>query len=153
MIFSTTNARWQTVIADLALILFLVAASALDESPAPVAAATVDTPPGADSATAGTTSGPTGETSDISLTMWSPVPGAPSLADWLAEQAPDESQRLAIAITYTKGGFDEALVTASALRSESGTAGVRARITIAEGDRAGALVSLVQDDPPAAENP
>ena len=145
MIFSATNARWQTVIADLSLILFLVAASALDESPAPVAAATRAAEP--------LTSGATGETADISLTMWSPGPAAPPLAEWLAEQVPDESQRLAIIITYTKGGFDEALATASTLRAESGVAGSRARITIAEGDRTGTTVSLVQDDPPPAEQP
>jgi hypothetical protein len=151
MIFASTNTRWQTVIADLSLILFLVAASALDESPKPVAAAALDAAPSAPSASTATTSGPSGETSDIALTMWSPGPGAPSLAEWLAEQAPDESQRLAIAITYANGGFDEALGTASTLRAESGAAGIRARITIAEGDRTGALVSLVQDDPPEPE--
>ena len=140
MIFSSTNARWQTVLADLSLILFLVVASALDDNPAPVAAATRHP-------------GETGETADVSLTMWSPGTTAPPLAEWLAEQAPDESQRLAIVITYTKGGFDEALAAASALRAESGAQGSRARITIAEGDRSGTLVSLVQDDPPRAEQP
>ncbi|MEN7536794.1 hypothetical protein [Aurantiacibacter flavus] len=143
MIFSATNARWQTVIADLSLILFLVAAAALDESPAPVAAATRAPSEAAQVAT--------GETADIALTMWRPGHGAPPLTDWLAEQTPDESHRLAIVITYTKGGFDEALATASALRAESGAAGSRARITIAEGERTGTMVSLVQDDPPQPE--
>ncbi|WP_137681363.1 hypothetical protein [Aurantiacibacter suaedae] len=145
MIFSSTNARWQTVLADLSLILFLVAASALDESPAPVAAAT-RAPREGDAVD-------TGETADVSLTMWSPGPAAPPLAEWLAEQTPDESQRLAIVITYAKGGFDEALATASTLRAESGSEGSRARITIAEGDRSGTMVSLVQDDPPPASRP
>ena len=144
MIFASNNVRWQTVIADLSLILFLVTASALEENPGPAKAAPAHpAPPMA-------TGVPTGETADVSLTMWSPGVGAPPLDEWLAEQAPDESQRLAIAITYAKGGFDQALATAAALRTQSGAAGVRARITIYEGASPGALVSLVQDDPPAS---
>ncbi|RIV81354.1 hypothetical protein D2V17_17565 [Aurantiacibacter xanthus] len=145
MIAGVSKARWQTVIADLSLILFLVTASALDQSPAPVAAATRDP--------AETHEVATGETADIALTMWSPGPGAPPLAEWLAEQTPDESQRLAIVITYAKGGFDEALASAATLRAESGAAGSRARITIAEGERSGTMVSLVQDNPPAPAQP
>ncbi|OYX66910.1 MAG: hypothetical protein B7Y88_03510 [Sphingomonadales bacterium 32-64-17] len=138
------------MLADLSLILFLVVASTLDESPAPVAAATRDP---RDNSAVETGAVETGETADVSLTMWSPGTAAPPLAEWLAEQTPDESQRLAIVITYTKGGFDDALATASALRAESGAQGSRARITIAEGDRTGTLVSLVQDDPPVASQP
>ena len=141
MIFSPTTARWQTVIADLSLILFLVAAAALDDNPV-TEAAPPPPPPSIAPPTA------TGETADISLTMWSPGAGAPTLGEWLAEQAPDESQRLAIAISYAPGDFDEALKTAAQLRAASGAAGTRARITIAEGTSTDALVSLVQDDPP-----
>ena len=132
MIFSAQTSRWQTVIADLSLILFLVAASALESGPAPLAKA----------APAAALEEPI----DIALTVWSDVPGAPTLGEWLAEQAADDSQRLSITVTYPAGGLESALARISAVRLQSGTAGADARILIAEGADISIQVRLVQDD-------
>ena len=136
MILSATSSRWQTVIADLSLILFLVAASALEDQP--------DMPaiPGTPAANAATTAEPV----DIALTIWSDGPDSVALGEWLAEQTPHDGERLSITITYSAGRLAEAIARASATRQATGDAGDDARIIIAEGLADRIQVRLVQDD-------
>ena len=71
---------WQTVLADLSLILFMVTATALSDSPAKA-------PPPAPLALPAL-----GEP----VAVWRSEPGGPSLEDWLASQAADPRQRLTL---------------------------------------------------------
>jgi len=131
MIFHSSSSRWQTVIADLSLILFLVAASALEE----------------DNSAAG------GGDPGISLTIWSDVAGAMPLPHWLSEQAPDDGQRLAITVTYRPGQLDNALSTASRIGTQAGLTAADARIVIMEGQADSVEVRIVQDDADPALGP
>lgn len=134
MILSATSSRWQTVIADLSLILFLVAASALEDQPEELASVLAANAP------------MNAEPVDIALTIWSDAPGSVALGEWLAEQAPHDGQRLSITITYSAGRLAEAIARANETQQATGDAGADARIIIAEGQADRVQVRLVQDD-------
>lgn len=71
---------WQTVLADLSLILFMVMAAAVQQMP--------DTPADTAMAILPQTADP--------VAVWSAAPGGPGLAEWLAEQPADPRQRLTV---------------------------------------------------------
>ena len=71
---------WQTVLADLSLILFMITAAAASELPAAAPAQKVPALPAL------------GEP----VAVWREGPGAPPLRDWLARTAPDQRLRLTI---------------------------------------------------------
>lgn len=124
--------RWQTVLADLSLILFLVTALALEEEQQPhppVSAATSATP-----------------ASHVALGVWRQVPGGLPLREWLAQQPPDAGQRVALTITYRAGLLADALAQAQALQADMGAAGANARVLLVQGNADGAMVRLVQDN-------
>ena len=73
---------WQTVLADLSLILFMVMASAVNEAPASAPAAPL--PPAVLPALGDP------------VALWRQAPGAPPLKDWLASSGPDPRLRLTI---------------------------------------------------------
>lgn len=127
---------WQTVIADLALILFMVTAAAMqgsrkqdDRVPASVPAP-VSVPMPA-----------LGEP----LALYRPAQGAPPLAQWLALQAPDARQGLTIVSHYPPGQADEATRAAVALAGEAGEAGNQARIVVEPGERLDVVAMLAFD--------
>lgn len=78
---------WQTVLADLSLILFMVTATALSDSPAKA-------PPPAPLALPAL-----GEP----VAVWRSEPGGLSLEDWLASQAADPRQRLTLVAAPADG--------------------------------------------------
>src|SRR5690606_20797347 len=82
-------AGWQTTIADLALILFIVTAAAIDGQPSPAEKASAETaaPPA----------------SGEPLAVYRAGDGVPPLGQWLAEQAPDSRQYLTIVARYRAG--------------------------------------------------
>lgn len=121
-----TGSGWQYALADLSLILFMVTAAALSQADAKDAAHP----------------SVRGET----LAMWEAAPGAPSLDDWLAMQAPDTRQQLTIIARYAAGGQGQALARASALAASAGKAGHRARIVIEPGE-GGVTAALAYDAP------
>jgi hypothetical protein len=123
--------RFLIVIADLSLILFLVCASALQKQAAEPAPAPLETP--------------------VMLSVWSDAAGGITLAQWLAQQPPDDSQRLSIEVRYRAGGLAAALARADVLRLSAGAAGSDARVLIAEGPADAALAQLVQDNANGAE--
>ena len=126
MIAAPLSRRFLIVLSDLALILFLVCASALEEKPAvAVPQARLETP--------------------VMMSVWSDTPGGPSLAEWLAQQPPDDSQRLSIEVSYRAGEAAAAFARADALRLSAGEAGSDARVLIAEGAADGVMAQLVQD--------
>jgi hypothetical protein len=86
---------WQTVLADLSLILFMVMAAAVQQMPD----ATADDP----MASLPQTADP--------VAVWSAGPGGPDLAQWLAEQPNDPRQRLTILADPVAAGAAAALIT------------------------------------------
>lgn len=80
---------WQTVLADLSLILFMVTAAAVSEapaepgarSPAPIALPALGQP----------------------VAVWRAAPGGPGLSQWLASQPADPRQRLTLVAAPADG--------------------------------------------------
>ena len=140
---------WQTLLADLSLILFMVTAAAMADPPKPTAnaiAATLTPPPSAKALADPARAEP--------LAIWIDRPGMPSLRDWLAAQAPDSRQQMTIIARYAKGGAPKALARAQALAGEAGAIGAAARIIIEPDQGAGSelRVSLAYDLAQAAAN-
>jgi hypothetical protein len=123
------SAGWQTTIADLALILFIVTAAAIDGQPerADVALAT--------------------PASGQPLAVYRASEAAPPLGEWLAEQAPDGRQYLTIVARYPRGEAAAAAERALALAGQARTAGASARIVLEPGGGEDLLATLAFDRP------
>lgn len=138
---------WQTLLADLSLILFMVTAAAMAEPSVPAGKAPAAHPappppppkPGPDLVD---------PTRAQPLAVWREAPGGPDIAAWLASQQPDSRQRLTITLRYPPDGQSHAIVNIARLTQESGAMGQHARI-IMEPEPAGApsevLASLAYD--------
>lgn len=118
--------NWQTIIADLALILFMVTAAAMgskspEEGDNPVPAR--------------------GEP----LAIYRSQQGVPPLSAWLAEQAADERQQLTIIGRYRGADVQPAADAALALASEVAEHGVRSRILLEPADSSDVLAVLAFD--------
>lgn len=125
---------WQTSLADLSLILFMLAAAALHDKPQERAEK-----PGV-SAPASAQSEP--------LAVYDAAPDAPPLGAWLDQQAVDPRQQLTITARYgpTPGAREAALREAARLLAQAGPAGRAARVVVEPG--AGpARVALAYDTP------
>lgn len=130
MIASTTRIGWQTTLADLALILFMVTAAAMAE-----------TPEAAEPVTAGAPVPAGGEP----LAIYRAAPDAPPLGDWLAGQPRDPRQNLTIVARHAGGDATDTARAALALAQEAATAGHSARIVIEPAER-GDLVAVLDFD-------
>lgn len=117
---------WQTTMADLALILFIVSVAGLQ---------------GAKEEKSATDLPAQGEPTAV----YRARPGAPPLDLWLAEQAPDARQRLTIVAQYRSGGAEAAALQAVRLAAQAGAAGSAARIVLEEGDASGPTAFLAYD--------
>lgn len=111
---------WQTVTADLALILFLITAQAVREPPAPPSQ--VETGVEAETDTVE----PAPVTSSA-LALHKPAPGE-SVQEWLRATVTDERQVATISIGYAPGQREEALAEGERLLGEAEAAGVAARL-------------------------
>lgn len=118
---------WQTAMADLSLILFMVTAAAVSREPAGAQShgGGVKGPPAA------LAPSPQGE----ALAVYLDAPGAPPLADWLAQQSSDPRQQVTITVRYgaAPAGQQRALAAAARLVGEAGKAGRSARVVIEPG--------------------
>lgn len=135
-------ASWQTSLAHLSLILFMIAAAALSRqeaerramTPAPSSREAAASPPG------------------TPLAVYLALPGAPPLGPWLSQQPADPRQRLTITAFY--GPAPEtpaaALAEAALLARQAGSHGIRARIVVEPG-RGPARAVLAFDDPAPAD--
>ena len=119
---------WQTLFADLSIILFMVTAAAVSEESEPPVPSAQGTP----------------------LALYRAEAGAPPLADWLAAQGPDPRQQLSIVAHYAPGGQEAALAQAQALLHTAGAAGVQARLVVEPG--AGGIVAALAYDDPLAQD-
>jgi len=116
---------WQTMLADLSLILFMVSAAAMADGP-------VKTPPPAAPKPVGALA------RSEPLAVWRDAPGAPALGVWLAGQQADARQQLTITLRYRPADQAAALERAAALAREAGKVAGHARIILEPVERAGA---------------
>jgi hypothetical protein len=149
MIARTVGSGWQTILADLSLILFMVTASALANTPdgpfgsdadAPAAPRPPIPPP------------PIPQPPPIMpvaraepVGVWRATAGAPSLPQWLGEVARDPRLRLTITVHYAPGGRDAAMAEAARLDRTAGVHGETGRIVIEPGQPAGASAVIGYD--------
>jgi len=121
---------WQTSLADLSLILFMLCAAALHDRPAAPKSEIRASP------------------RSEPLAVYDAAPDAPRLAEWLDQQAADPRQQLTITTRYGSqpGAREAALREAARLLAEAGETGRSARVVIEPG--AGpARVALAYDMP------
>ena len=128
---------WQTIIADLALILFMVSISASAPSPEASRQAAADAAAGIE-APAPLPAAPSA--------IYRVAEGAPTLARWLAGQPRDPRQRLTILARH-RAGAEPAAAAALALAAEARAQGHAARIVI-EPAAADELLAMLAFDAP-----
>lgn len=121
---------WQTTMADLSLILFIVSVAGLQTGRTDRAAAQLPAQ---------------GEP----LALYSAGDDAPPIGEWLVEQAPDPRQHLTIVARYRPGDAAAAARRAIALAQDAGKAGHDARIVLEQGETDRLTASLAYDRPPA----
>jgi len=142
------GAGWQTILADLSLILFMMTAAALANShdgpmaPEPAATAKPQIKPNHQpnpqpTVAASLRAEPVG--------VWSDGPGVPPLAEWLTQQGRDPRLQPTILVRHMPGHARAALAQAEALVAAAGPRGAAARIVIEEGPADSASVLLAYD--------
>jgi len=124
---------WQTMLADLCLILFIVTASALN----PENGRKQD-----DHKVTAVEASPQAEP----LSVYRTGRDAPPLGQWLAAQGSDPRQLLTIVSTYRPGRQAEAMATAENLARQADAAGRTARIVVEPGS-GDASATLAFDQP------
>ena len=120
---------WQTVLADLALILFMVTAAVV---------ATAQSEPAA-----------MPSERSVPVAIYAATPDAPPLVEWLALHGADSRQQLTITAMYRAGGLAAALTRARSLAASAEAAGLAPRIVIEPGE--GELVAALAYDRPEAQ--
>ncbi len=141
---------WQTILADLAMILFMMTAAALanaPESPLLPAAVKADLPkapaPAAPRPPTPLSAAPSPRGEPVGV--WRDDPGAPGLAGWLAQQGRDPRLRVSILVRHQQGRETAALARAAKLLAGAGVRGAGARIVIEPGADDSASVVLAYD--------
>jgi hypothetical protein len=131
---------WQLILADLALILFLLTLSAL-----PAAEAETGLHLAARAAREEHDREEPRPEIAPAQALFRPVPGGPELGGWLAGQSPDPRTTLTIFATHAPGGEAEAWARAGALAAEARAAGARVRTIITAGKQPDLYASLAYD--------
>jgi hypothetical protein len=114
-----TGTGWQTLMADLSIILFMVTAAALSQAG----------PGKAQGSKAELAPSQRGEP----IAVYRSGTGAPPLAQWLDTQPRDERQMLTVVSTYQPGKQADALARATALARDAFSRGVLTRIVVEPG--------------------
>lgn len=119
---------WQLILADLALILFLVTLSALasEDARAPASATTPIEPAQA---------------------LYRPSPQAPSLREWLAERPRDPRATLTIFAQHSDATREQIWQEAQVLAGEAEASGFAVRVVLSRGSRSDLYASLAYDLP------
>lgn len=131
---------WQIILADLALILFLLTLSAL-----PAAEAETGRHAAARAVQEKTARKDTDPEVAAAQALFRPVAGGPSLGAWLKTQAPDPRATLTIFAIYAEGGEAAAWARTQALSAEARAAGARVRTIISAGPEDEIYASLAYD--------
>lgn len=155
LVSARTATSWQTSLADLSLILFMLMAAALAHRPAPprTDATTQTAPPDTASPDSAHSQAPSAQGEPLALYI--AAPGAPPLARWLESQPRDPRQQLTVTLAYGPGAEAKALETAAALVREQGGSLASARIVIEPGPGPGVapLRAALAFDAPSREAP
>ncbi|WP_246027200.1 hypothetical protein [Novosphingobium umbonatum] len=145
-----SGVSWQTMLADLALILFMVTAAAMADAPTKPKEPSAPPPAAA----------PEPPVQSEPLAVWRFAPDGPALGPWIASQQPDPRQQLTITLRYNPGQQAAALAQGSALaasaREFGGPTGARARIILepsAQEERLEAVAALAFDQNAGATPP
>lgn len=135
-----TAASWQTSLADLSLILFMISAAAISRQQGHLRQEK--------QVQARSREAPASSPEGTPLAIYIAGPGAPPLARWLAEQASDPRQRVTVTAPYgpDPGDMARSLAEAGRLAAEAEAAGHKARIVVEPGPPP-ARVVLAFDDP------
>lgn len=132
---------WQLILADLALILFLLTLSAL-----PAAEAETGQRLAARAVQEQASRKAVRPEIAASQALYRPVTGGPSLGAWLKAQAPDPRATLTIFAIHRPGGEADAWARAGALAAEARVAGTRVRTIISAGAGDEIYASLAYDE-------
>jgi hypothetical protein len=125
------SSSWATILADLAIILFMITAA--DLSNAEIARSAAEPSPAAV-----TTAEP--------VALYRPGGSAPPLGRWLAEQPRDPRQQLTIVVRYRAGEADTMAAEGLRLVSQAEAAGRDARLIAEPAERSDTAVVLAYDD-------
>lgn len=108
---------WQTIIADLSLILFMLTASVVTRQDL-----RVQPDPARPAKAVTTTAQPAPRSAPVAV--WIAGADAPPLAEWFAQQTQDSRQQVTVTATYAPGEMDQAFAQARALAHQIGDARV-----------------------------
>lgn len=129
MVIRDSNS-WQLILADLALILFLVATAAIaDEGEKDTSASSA-----------------TAQADVPAQALYRPYPGAPTLSQWLEQQRPDPRMTLSVVATHPGDQAEMAWHAAQELAQSARKTGIRVRVVLREGDKPDLYASLAYDD-------
>lgn len=133
-----TTSSWQIILADLALILFLVTAAALSAGHGigPGAGARATTDPAIRAAEQAP-----------AQALYRAGPGLPTLAQWLEAQPRDPRAALTIVAEHAPGEEEAAWSDARTMAATAHALGVRSRVIIRESDHSAIHASLAYDQP------
>ena len=135
---------WQTTMADLALILFLVTAQAVREeqiAPEPEQADQTPTEPVVSAAPKPREQTRQLPEAEAALALHKPARGE-SVGAWLSSAVTDERQIATITVGYTAGGRLAAVAEGSRLLEEAELADVAARLTLAPDTRDETVIAV-----------
>lgn len=139
---------WQLILADLALIFFLLMLTAL-----PAAEAESGRPLADKAARGEETQALASAEIAASQALYRPVAGGPSLTEWLAAQPRDSRATLTVFAHGRRGEDSISWSAARALASEAAASGVAVRTIITVGDEVDLYASLAFDAVPPPERP
>jgi hypothetical protein len=140
---------WQLILADLALILFLLTLSALPAAEAETRHRLADRAARGEEARAV----PASTEIAAAQALFRPVTGGPTLAEWLASQPRDPRATLTVFARYRPGGEAAAWEAARALAAGAAGSGVPVRTIITSGSEADLYASLAYDEITATAAP
>lgn len=132
---------WQLILADLALILFLLTLSALPAAEAETGRKLAERLARGEDARRNLQ-----PQIAAAQALFRPVAGGPSLGDWLSAQAPDPRATLTIFAVHAKGGETAAWTRAQTLAAEARARGAHVRTIITAGTADEIYASLAYDD-------
>lgn len=137
---SRSSHSWQLILADLALILFLLALSALPAAEAETGKKLVEA-----RALSQEARRPAAFEVAAAQALFRPVAGGPSLAEWLASQPRDSRATLTVFVRHPRNGEAAAWSTARSLAREAEASGVAVRTVVSAGEEAEVYASLGYD--------
>lgn len=139
-VLNRSGPSWQVILADLALILFLLTLAALPATEADIGQKLAHREARAKEARA-----LINPEIAAAQALFRPVAGGPTMAEWLAAQPHDPRATLTVFVRHLPGKDVAAWSTAKALAGDALASGVTVRTIITAGDEADVYASLAYD--------